>query len=258
MHSLLLDAVVSAIVVSLISLVGIAALFVRHDILLRGTFMLVSLATGALFGDAIFHLLPQVFAAADARLRSSLWVLAGIFSSFVFEKFLRWKYEHGLHESDHHAPGHIHPIKPVGRIILVSDGLHNLIDGMAIGASYLAGRQVGLATTLAVILHELPHEFGDFGILLDAGYRPSRALAFNFVCACVSILGVFAAFGFQAGMEDFTGIALPITAGSFLYIAGSSLTPELQKESAPVKSLLQFLGMLSGAGLMFALLALES
>ncbi len=255
--SMLLDAVGSAVAVSLISLVAIVTLFFKPERVVRVTFLLVSLATGALFGDAIFHLLPQVFADPLTRLRSSLWVLGGIFSSFVFEKFLRWEHEHGLHESDHDAPGHVHPIKPVGRIILVSDGMHNLVDGIAIGASYLASREVGIATTLAVILHELPHEFGDFGVLVDAGYPITRALWFNFLCACAAIVGVFIAFGVQSGVHDFTIVALPLTAGSFLYIAGSNLTPELQKESAPLKSLLQFLGMLAGAGLMFLLLRLE-
>jgi zinc and cadmium transporter len=180
---------------------------------------------------------------------SSLWVLGGILISFIFEKFLRWK--------DHHEIEHTHTIKPVGKIILLSDGLHNLVDGILIGASFQVNRDVGIATTLAVALHELPHEIGDFGVLIDSGYSKSRALLFNFMCACIAIAGVVVAFAFQSAMTNFPLIALPLTGGSFLYIAGSNLTPELQKEYAPLRSLIQCLAMIAGVGLMIGLLVSE-
>lgn len=238
----------SGAVVSLMSVIGVAILIFRDDWLKRATFILISLATGALFGDAIIHLLPEIFQNSPHRLNDSLWVLGGILSSFVLEKFLRWKHEHGV-------PHHSH-IKPVGRLILVSDGLHNFIDGLLVGASYLTNQQVGLATAIAVVLHELPHEIGDFGILIDAGYPWRSALLFNFLTGCIAILGVLAAFAFQAGTHNFSAAMLPVTAGSFLYIAGSNLTPELQKESAPLKSLLQFISLSAGVGLMLCLLRL--
>jgi len=244
-----LSALASATVVSLISLVGIATLPFSEEAIKRITFALISLAAGALFGDAILHILPDVFRHDPHSFQSSLWVLAGIFISFVFEKFLRWK--------DHHDLEGPKGIKPVGRIILVSDGLHNLVDGILIGASYLANRDVGIATTLAVALHELPHEIGDFGVLIDSGYSKSKALLFNFLCACIAIAGVLVAFGFQSSIDNFPWIALPLTAGSFLYIAGSNLTPELQKEHAPGKSLVQCGAMLAGVGLMILLLVRE-
>src|SRR5579872_665155 len=251
--SAFLSALTSAAIVSLISLVGIATLPFNEAALKRITFALISLAAGALFGDAILHILPDVFRHDPHSFQSSLWVLAGIFASFVFEKFLRWKDHHELISSSptgvgggslHHSGRSA--IKPVGRIILVSDGLHNLVDGILIGASYLANRDVGIATTLAVALHELPHEIGDFGVLIDSGYSKTKALLFNFLCACIAIAGVFVAFGFQSSVDNFPWIALPLTAGSFLYIAGSNLTPELQKEHAPAKSLVQCGAMLAG------------
>jgi len=235
-------AFLSAGVVSLISLGGLIAMPLGDKGLRRITFILVSLATGALYGDALFHLLPAVFRHDSLPLRGSLWVTAGILVSFLFEKVLRWKDHHSLEET----PG----IKPVGKIILFSDGLHNVVDGILIGASYLANRDVGIATTLAVALHELPHEMGDFGVLIDAGYSKSRALLFNFLCACLSLIGVAVAFGFHSAMDNFPWIALPFTAGSFLYIAGSNLTPELQKEYLPVRSLIQCEAMIAGIALM--------
>jgi zinc and cadmium transporter len=249
MNSPLFLALASGVLVSLVSLVSVITLVLRRDSLGRVTFLLVSLAVGALFGDAVIHLLPAVFQNSEGRLGSSLWILFGIFFSFVFEKFLRWKHEHGV-------PHHSH-IKPVGRILLVSDGLHNFVDGVLVGASYMTSRQVGVATTIAVILHEVPHEIGDFGVLIDAGYSWEKAMLFNFLTGCIAIAGVLAAFVFQAGTSSFSPVVLPITAGSFLYIAGSNLTPELQKEGAPLKSLLQFVAMMMGVGLMLLLLRLE-
>src|SRR5258706_4429874 len=179
----------SAALVSTVSLAGIATLPIPEQRLKEVTFLLISLATGALFGDAILHLLPDIFEDPSHPLSNSLWILAGIGVSFVLEKFLRWKHEHGLEPEIGHSHHH-HAIKPVGRILLLSDGLHNFVDGLLIGASYLAGRKIGIATTLAVILHELPHEIGDFGILIDAGYSRSRAVLFNFISACVALLAV--------------------------------------------------------------------
>ncbi len=239
----------SAFVVSLISLAGLATLPFKEQNIKGIVFLLISLAAGALFGDAILHLFPEIFSKTQHPVVSSLWVIAGIFSSFIFEKFLRWRQEHGLHPHDH--------IQPVGRIILVSDGLHNLVDGILIGASYLAGRSVGLSTTFAVILHELPHEIGDFGVLLHSGYSRSKALLFNFLSACIAIAGVGIAFLFQSAMNDFPAIALPVTAGTFLYIAGSNLTPELHKENAPLKSFMQLLALLAGVGFMLLLLLVD-
>jgi len=239
----------------MVSLAGIATIPIPEERLREVTFVLISLATGALFGDAILHLLPDIFKDPSHHLSSSLWILAGIGISFVLEKFLRWKHEHGLdHEEGH---GHHHGIKPVGRILLLSDGMHNFVDGLLIGASYLVGIKIGIATTLAVILHELPHEIGDFGILIDAGYSRSKAVLFNFISACVALLGVCAAFAFDSGSTRFSTGALAITAGSFLYIAGSNLTPELHKVNDPMKSLFQILSMILGVGLMSFLLLLE-
>ncbi len=239
----------SAFAVSLLSLAGLATLPFREESLKGIVFLLISLAAGALFGDAILHLFPEIFRKTSHPVASSLWILAGIFSSFILEKFLRWRQEHGLGHHDH--------IHPVGRIILISDGLHNLLDGVLIGASYLAGRSVGLATTFAVMFHELPHEIGDFGVLLHSGYSRSRALLFNFLSALIAMAGVGIAFGFQSAMNDFPTIALPVTAGTFLYIAGSNLTPELHKENAPLKSLMQLAALLVGVGFMLLLLLVE-
>lgn len=245
----------SSLGVTLASLGGLALLSLSADRLQRLTFFLVSLAMGGLFGDVALHLLPAIFSQPGSAAWGSFGILGGIVSSFALEKFLRWRHAHGLeHEAAH---GHRHAIKPVGRLLLVSDGLHNLLDGVVIGASFLAGPAIGAATTLAVLLHEIPHEIGDFAVLVDAGYTRRQALLFNFACGLFSIAGVALAFVIGKGLTEFTTFTLAITAGFFLYIAGANLTPEMQKEQSPGKSLLQLGGMIAGAGLMMLLLLIE-
>jgi zinc and cadmium transporter len=210
---------------------------------------MVSLAVGGLFGDAFIHLLPDAFERIGNKLHASLFVLAGIFVFFVLEKFLLWRHQHVL-ESDH-------PIHPVGYINLLADGAHNFIDGVIIGASYVVSFHVGIATTLAVIFHEIPHELGNFFVLLYAGFAKKRALFFNFVSAVFAILGTVISLWVGSRVADFASMMLPLAAGGFIYIAGSDLVPELNKESTPGKSLVQMLAIGVGVGLMLLLDMLE-
>jgi len=249
-------AFLSAFAVSLVSLIGLAAIPLSESKLRQVTFILISLAMGALFGDVIFHLLPEIYVSPNHALSGSLGILLGVVFSFILEKFLRWNHGHGM-VHDHGGHLHSHTVEPVGRILLISDGFHNLMDGLLIGASYLISPAMGIATTIAVLLHEIPHELGDFGILIQAGYSRWRAIGLNFACGCMSLVGVVIAFSLGARLEAFSQFTLAITAGFFLYIAGANLTPEMQKEHKPVRSGLQLLGMLVGAGLMFLLLKLD-
>jgi len=210
---------------------------------------MVSLAVGGLFGDAFIHLLPESFERIGNKLQASLFVLAGIFVFFVLEKFLLWRHQHVL-ESDH-------PIHPVGYMNLLADGAHNFIDGVIIGASYDVSLHVGIATTLAVVFHEIPHELGNFFVLLYAGFTKRKALFFNFVSALFAILGTVMSLSIGSRVAEFSSIMLPLAAGGFIYIAGSDLVPELNKESTLGKSVVQMLAIGVGVGLMFVLVMLE-
>jgi zinc and cadmium transporter len=148
-------------------------------------------------------------------------------------------------------------VEPVGYVNLVADGVHNLVDGMLIGASYLAGVPVGIATTVAVILHEIPQEMGDFGVLLQAGFSRRNALLLNFGSGCLAIVGALLSLLAGSLVEGFTRVMLPFTAGGFIYIAGSDLLPELHKETRPLRSALQLLAVAVGVGLMLLLARLE-
>jgi zinc and cadmium transporter len=242
-------ALASVIAVSAIALIGLAVVAVQPQRLRRILFALISLAAGSMFGDVFIHLLPESYAQSEDHVTTALMVLAGIFGFFSLEKFLRWRHEHLVDAQVR--------IQPVGYLNLVADGVHNLIDGMLIGGAYLASVPIGFATTLAVILHEIPQEIGDFGVLLQAGLSTTKALAFNLLSAALAIVGALIILVASSSSAPLVGIMLPLTAGSFIYIAGADLLPELHKELTPAKSIVQLIAMLIGAGVMLLIATIE-
>jgi len=249
-------AVASVVAVSLVSFVGVIALSINEERLRKILFLLVALATGALFGDVTIHLLPEIFQDESSHATAAVAILLGILLFFSLEKFLHWRHTHDVDNCG--DPKHHQSIHPVGHLNLIADGLHNLIDGVIIGVSYLTSPAIGLATTLAVILHEIPQEIGDFGILIHAGFTRRRAILFNALSASLAIIGVILVLIFGTVTVQFTGGFLALAAGGFLYIAGSDLVPELHKTTDPKKSVLQFGAILLGLAFMFALTWLEN
>ncbi|MCC6290613.1 ZIP family metal transporter [Candidatus Nomurabacteria bacterium] len=255
MFTVWLYALISVLAVGLVSLVGIFALSLNELRLRNALFLLVALSAGALFGDVLIHLLPEIFEGKTNVLVPSLAVLAGILLFFILEKFLHWHHSHGI-DNERDECEHIH-IKPFGRLNLIADGFHNFLDGITIGISFLVNPTVGFATTLAVILHEIPQEMGDFGILLHAGYNRRQALYLNLLSALTAVLGTIIALALGSRIETFGTTLLPIAAGGFLYLAGSDLVPELHRTTDPKKSSLQLIAMLIGIALMAMLTLVE-
>lgn len=243
-----LYAFISVTMVSLISLTGLFFLSLREDILRRYMFLFMSIAVGALLGDAFIHLIPEAFEEAENSTLISILVIAGIFSFFALEKFLHWH---------HHGEDTVYTVHPVGKLILFSDGVHNFIDGVIIGASFLISIPVGIATTIAVILHEIPQEVGDFSVLLHAGYSKVQALWLNFVSALTALLGLVVFFVIGSTLENVMVYILPLAAGGFIYIALADLIPELHKTKKLSSSLVQLIAVIVGIVLMLALTWLE-
>jgi zinc and cadmium transporter len=239
---------VSVLIVSLISLVGILSISVKEALLKKYVFIFVSLAVGALLGDAFIHIIPEAIEEIGNLNLVAFLVIGGVFLFFILEKFMHWHH----HELD--KENHIHP---VGKMILFSDSAHNLIDGIIIGASYLISVEVGIATTIAVILHEIPQEIGDFGVLIHAGYSKTKALMFNFISSLTSFIGVILVFILGSFAESIVMWILPIAAGGFIYIAVADLIPELHKEKNKLYSVIQVLVAIIGVLMMYALLFLE-
>lgn len=240
---------VSVAVVSLISLVGVFTLSLGQEKLKKISLILVSFAVGSLFGDALIHLLPEAFSQIENALLTSLLVLAGVVFFFILEKFLRWRHCHEIGCPEHS--------QPLAAINLMGDSVHNFIDGILIAASYLVSLPIGLATTLAVVFHEIPQEIGNFGVLVHAGFSAKKALFFNFLSALTAILGTLIALFIGAASQSFALWLLPLTAGGFLYIAGADLLPELHRENRLKNSFWQLGLMLLGIGIMVLLALVE-
>ena len=237
----------SVVVVSLVSLVGFFVLPFNKEKLNKILIYVVSFAAGTLLGDAFVHLIPEAYEKNWSSLFVSLSILSGIVSFFVLEKFVHWRHCHKI-------PSENHP-HPFSYVILTGDTIHNLIDGMIIGASYLVSIPVGIATTLAVIFHEIPQEVGDFGSLLFGGFSKKRALMLNFVTALAAIFGAVIVLSFRniGSLADFL---IPFAAGGFIYVASADLIPELHKHTEARKSMLQLISFVLGIGLMVLLLIL--
>jgi zinc and cadmium transporter len=207
--------------VTLISLVGIFFIGLKNNTIERFLESFVSFAVGGLLGGAFFHLLPESMESAGSSI--FLYVLAGIIAFFLIENFLHWRHCH-KGECDVHAFTYLN---------LIGDGVHNFIDGMIISAAFVTDIRLGLATTLAVAVHEIPQEIGDFGILVYGGFTKQKALLYNFFSALVAVAGAIIAylsFNHIIWLKDFL---IPFTAGGFIYIALVDLMPELHKEREP-------------------------
>lgn len=230
----------SVTVVSLVAFIGILFIGLREAFLRRILMALVGFASGSLIGGAFIHLLPESLEETGQAI--FYYVIVGIIFFFIMEKFLYWRH---CHEGK--CPVHI-----FAYLNLIGDGIHNFIDGMIIAASFIVSYDLGIATTLAVIFHEIPQEIGDFGVLIYGGFGKGKALAYNFVSALTAIAGALITYhlAYIQGVEHFL---VPFAAGGFIYIAATDLMPELHKRTQAKESLIQLAAILIGIGLMSAL-----
>lgn len=238
----------SVLLVSIVSFVGILTLSIKVEKLKKFLIYLISFSAGALLGDAFLHLLPEI-SESGLSTQSSFLILTGIIIFFALEKFIHWQHCH-----QPISEGHVHPFAIMN---LVGDGFHNFLDGLIIGASYLISIPTGIATTIAVVLHEIPQEIGDFGVLIHGGFSKGKALFLNFLSALTSILGAIVVLLIKEASEHIELILVPLAIGGFIYIAGSDLIPELHKNFTTKKSILQLIFLILGILIMAALLLIE-
>jgi zinc and cadmium transporter len=255
---LLLASFASVIAVSLVSLVGLLTLSASEARLRRIATFFVSFAVGALLGDAFIHLIPETFASTTShagQLSRSLLILGGILLFFVVEKLLL--HRHGVLHSQFHAD-HAGKRPELVAINLVGDAIHNFVDGTMIGASYLADPALGVSTTLAVLLHEIPQELADFAILIRSGLSVRKAVLYNLGSASLAFLGTgLALWAGSLGRECVTATLLPITAGGFVYLAAADLIPELQHDRSRRALIVQTALISLGIGAMGLLTLIE-
>ena len=234
----------SVVLVSSVSLAGIFTLSLNKEALHKILIYLVSFAIGGLLGVSFIELLPEAFKTIPDQMRIAWLVFAGVAIFFVLEKFVNWSVNHGTQQGPR--------IKPYVSIIFLGDLFHNFIDGIILGASFTVNAGIGFATTLAVIMHETPHEIGDFSAFVQGGLPVRKALLYNFSTALVSVLGVVISLLIGNVNEGFRTTLIPLTAGGFIYLAAADLIPELKFEHNIWKSLGQLLCIVAG----FSLIAL--
>lgn len=236
---------VSVGVISLIALVGIVFLALSPKTLKKLTLFLVSFSAGTLIGDAFLHLLPESIEASANQMDTWVGLIIGILLFFVLEKIIHWRHCHVNTSPEH--PHHL------GVMNLIGDSFHNFFDGLIIAGSFLVNIPLGIATSIAVIAHEIPQEIADFGVLIYAGYSKKKAIFLNFITALTAMIGAAVAILFTNSIEGFSQYIVPITAGGFIYIAVADFIPELKKERAPLKSLYQLVTIIIGIAFMFIL-----
>jgi zinc and cadmium transporter len=259
MSSLLL-ALLAGLAVSFVALIGFACVVLFNERALN-TFLLwvIPLAAGSLIGTAFFHLLPE---SVEAGGPTFIMAAVGLGFFFVLDSGV-WLYHcHGPHRHHGHGGEHGHaaglehghacPVKPVGILSLVGDMVHNVTDGVVIASAFLVSPILGLFTTLAAILHEIPQEVGDFGVLLRAGFEKKRALRWNFFAALTILIGIVGVFIAQPYAQNMTAYTVPFAAGSFLYIALTNLLPDLKEEMSARVRIEQGVIFFLSIGLMYA------
>ena len=255
----LLYIIVATVSVSLISFVGALTLSFSKKNLEKILLVLVALAAGGLLGGAFLHLIPEALHeftelhGHDASSILFLFVLIGFCLFLLTEQFLHW--HHGHHGE--HCCGDVHhkgKKKELSTMILFGDGMHNLIDGLVIGAAFMVSLETGIIATVAVMLHELPQEIGDFGVLVYSGMTRLKALLFNFLSGLTAVAGGVIAFFFSNMAQDVALYILPIAAGGFIYLAASDLIPEIKHGKDMRRMALHFGVMVLGIALMYLLL----
>lgn len=202
------------------SLIGGLLLLSRKSSALTLAKYATPFAAGALLAAAFFDLLPEALHDIDPE-AASAWVLGGIIAFFLLEHFLHWFHHH--HEHDETATP--------APLVVIGDSVHNLLDGVAIGAAFLIDVPTGVVTTIAVAAHEIPQEIGDFGLLLKFGYSKARVIVVNIVSALLSVVGAIGMFWLGSNANWPIGVLLAITAGMFIYIAASDLIPTIHEET---------------------------
>lgn len=223
---------------SLCSLIGGIILLGNKGLADKISHYLFSYAAGVLLGTAFFDLLPEASEGAGET-NIFLWTLVGMLSFFMLVRFIHW-----FHHHDDHSKTETAATIP---LIVIGDSIHNFIDGVAIAATFLVSIPLGILTTAAVAVHEIPQEIGDFAILLRKGLKRSKVLMINVFSAMAAFAGAILMFVLQGSLEGSLPIFLALTAGFFIYIASSDLIPEIHKEEDQKRAFLESILLIFGA-----------
>jgi zinc and cadmium transporter len=219
----------SGLLMSLLSLVGITTLALSEKNLHRILLPLVALSAGSLLGGALFHMIPESVEKIGEGLSVYIYVAGGFAFFLLLEQLLHW---HHCHREETHCK------KPQTYLILVGDGIHNFIGGIAVAGTFLIDIRLGISTWLAAAAHEVPQELGDFGVLVHGGWSRKKALFWNFLSALTFLLGGLLTY--MLSFSDWIYYLIPFAAGNFIYIGASDLIPEVNKHESFSRNILHF------------------
>ncbi len=235
--------ITSGLVMCLIALVGSVVFFMTEATFQKVLLPLVALSAGTLIGGAFLHMIPEGLEAFKGGTELFfLCLLAGFLAFFALEQIIHWHHCRNAGASCK---------KPLGHLILIGDGLHNFIGGLAVAGTFLIDIRLGIATLLAAAAHEIPQEMGDFAVLLHAGWSRKSALLFNMLSGLTFLIGGLVAYGASQTLD--ISFLVPFAAGNFIYIGASDLIPEVNKHKDLNENIKNFLAVTLGLGLMMIL-----
>lgn len=234
--------IVFSLVGSVVSLVGGFVLLANERLAKRLSHALAAFAAGALLGTAFLDLIPEALEGSDEAMPMLLWVVVGVVLFFILERFIHWFHPH--HE---HLDAHEHESKLTVSLLLIGDTVHNFIDGVVIGATFLVDIRLGVLTSLAVAAHEIPQEIGDVAIMLHRGVPRRKIILYNILSALAALVGALLVYVAGTALDGMLPVFLALTAGFFIYIAASDLMPELHhvhnRRAVVIDSLLLIAGI---------------
>ena len=237
----------SSILMCVLALIGATTLSLNEKALQRLLLPLVALSAGSLLGGAFFHMIPESIEKTGADLSVYIYVVAGFTFFLLLEQLLHW---HHCHRDETECN------KPQTYLILIGDGIHNFIGGIAVAGTFLIDIRLGISTWLAAAAHEVPQEIGDFGVLLNGGWSRKKALLFNLLSSSTFLLGGLLTY--LLSFNDWIYYLIPFAAGNFIYIGASDLIPEVNKHRNFSNSILHFICFCIGISILLGLRVLFS
>lgn len=253
--NILLQIILASFFVSLSSFAGVILLFRKKWLQPKYVMYLVSFAAGVILTTALLDLLPEALHHGEeggVEFNVFLPVFIGILVSFFLERILLFfhHHDHNMDRKEHRGS------RSIAILILLSDGMHNFIDGVVIAATFLTNPALGVATTIAIAAHEIPHEIADFSVLIHSGMSKKRALFFNFLSSLTALVGAIGAYYFLQKIDQIVPALLAFSGGMFIYIACSDLIPELNEEFKKDRNFMQITPFIIGIILMYVSISL--
>jgi zinc and cadmium transporter len=225
---------------SILSAIGGFFLFLTKERVENLVEYLISLSAGTIFGGVFIHLVYRLANPIGYTRETGLLVMLGIGLSLILERTVHWH----CHNQEIHE-------EPFSYVLLVGDGVHNILDGILITTSFLASASAGFASTVAVAAHKVPKEVGDFGVLLEAGFSRKKAVAANILISLFMFVGAGVVLALSTVTGNIVALLLPLVVGNFIYIAGSDLLPRFKHSETHIASHLIMFSI--GVAIMYSL-----